>query len=287
MRGHNRPVSTPGAVDPPPRRVKLIVAYEGTQYQGWQIQRIGIGVQDIIEQALAKLFPSRPQLHSSSRTDTGVHALGMAAHVDLPQAEFRMDPRKLVLALNAWLPEDIRILSARPVPLKFHARFDATGKQYCYCIWNHPAMNPLLRRSAWHVPRPLDLAAMRAAAKLLIGTHDFRSFAANSGYAKDSTVRTLTRCEIRRSGNLLTLRLQGDGFLYRMCRGIVGTLAQVGLGKWYPEDVLGMLLRCDRRVAGMSAPAHGLVLQKVFYGPRSKPGKPPAKRLGDSGIEPA
>jgi tRNA pseudouridine38-40 synthase len=214
---------------------------------------------------LAKLFPSRPRVHSSSRTDTGVHALGMVAHFEVPRAECRMTARKLALALNAWLPEDVRVLSIARARRDFHARFDASGKQYRYFVWNHPAMNPLIRQTAWHVPRPLDLRAMRAAAPLFVGKHDFQSFAANPGYAKASTVRTLTRCALKRQGRLLTFIIEGDGFLYKMCRGIVGTLVQVGLGKFPADDIRRMLARKDRRVAGMTAPAHGLVLWKVSY----------------------
>jgi len=246
-------------------RLKLTIAYDGTQYQGWQVQKIGTGVQEKVEGALAKLFPSHPRLHSSSRTDTGVHALGMVAHFDLPREEFKMGTHKLLLALNAWLPEDIRVLAAIRAANEFHARFDAIGKQYRYFVWNHAAMNPLIRRTAWHVPRPLDLAAMRAAVPFFLGKHDFKSFSSNQGYAKDSTIRTLTCCDIKQSGPTVTFIIEADGFLYRMCRGIVGTLVQVGQGKFTASDVKKMLSSKDRRLAGMTAPAHGLVLWKVFY----------------------
>jgi tRNA pseudouridine38-40 synthase len=247
-------------------KFKATIAYDGTNYEGWQVQKIGTGVQEKIEAALAKLFPSKPRLHSSSRTDTGVHALGMVAHFEVAPAECKMTPAKLVLAVNAWLPEDIRVLSASKTRKEFHARFDATGKQYRYFVWNRPAMNPLIRHTTWHVPRPLDLTAMRAGAAAFIGKHDFRSFAAHQGYERTTTVRTLTRCEINRSGGLLKFVIEGDGFLYRMCRGIVGTLVQVGLGKFRSSQIKHMLASKDRRVGGMSAPAHGLVLWRVFYG---------------------
>lgn len=246
-------------------KFKLIIAYDGAGYEGWQVQNTGLGVQQRVEEALARLFPSRPRLHGSSRTDTGVHAIGMAAHVEVPGAEVRMTARKLVLALNAWLPEDIRVMSAARCAAGFHARFDASGKQYRFFIWNASAMNPLLRHQAWHVPGSLDLAAMRAAAGLFCGTHDFKSFATTRDYEMKSTVRTVTRCDLKRSGPLLTVILDGDGFLYRMCRGIVGTLVQVGQGKFTAADVRRMLERKDRRAAGMTAPAHGLVLWKVRY----------------------
>jgi tRNA pseudouridine38-40 synthase len=248
-----------------PIKFKLTLAYDGTGYEGWQVQKIGTGVQEKVEAALAKLFPSQPRVHSSSRTDTGVHALGMVAHFEVPRAEFRMPVRKLALALNAHLPEDIRVLSAAHAPAKFHARFDAMGKQYRYFVWNHPAMNPLLRTTAWHVPRKLDVPAMGAAARLFIGKHDFQSFAANPGYARESTVRTVVRCELKKYGALLTFTIEGDGFLYKMCRGIVGTLVQVGLGKFPADEIRTMFAKRDRRMAGMTAPAHGLVLWKVFY----------------------
>ena len=250
-------------------KFKLTIAYEGTRYEGWQVQKIGTGVQEKVEGALAKLFPSHPRLHSSSRTDAGVHALGMVAHFEIPEAGCKMAPRKLALALNAWLPEDIRVVSAARAPQGFHARFDAVGKQYRYFVWNHPAMNPLIRYTAWHVPRPLDLCAMHAAAPFFVGKHDFQSFAANPGYTKETTVRALTRCDLTRRGSLLTFVIEGNGFLYKMCRGIVGTLVQVGLGKFPADEVRRMLERRDRRAGGMTAPARGLVLWKVFYARRS------------------
>jgi tRNA pseudouridine38-40 synthase len=247
-------------------KFKLVIAYDGTAYQGWQVQKIGTGVQEKIESVLARYFPSAPRLHSSSRTDTGVHALGMVAHFEIPRAEFKMPVARLALALNAFLPDDIRVLSAARVPEKFHARFHATGKQYRYTVWNHIAMNPLLRQHAWHMPRPLDVKLMRAAAKTLIGKHDFKSFAATQNYEMESTVRTLTRCDIKKSGAQLTFIIEGDGFLYKMCRGIVGTLVQIGYGKFPADGIHAMLAHKNRCQAGMSAPAHGLVLWKVFYG---------------------
>ena len=246
-------------------KYKLTIAYDGTAYEGWQVQKIGTGVQEKLEEALRKLFPSAPRLHSSSRTDTGVHALGMVAHFEAPIEEWKSPIRKLGLALNAWLPEDIRVVFAAKAPANFHARFDATGKQYRYFVWNHTAMNPLLRRSAWHVPRLLDLALMRRAAEHFVGKHDFQSFTANTGYERGTTVRALRRCEIKRQGPLLTFVIEGDGFLYKMCRGIVGTLVQAGQGKFAPEQIKSLLAKKDRRLAGMTAPAHGLVLWKVFY----------------------
>ena len=260
-------------MDSPTVKFKLTIAYDGAGYAGWQVQKVGLGVQQRVEEALAKLFPGGLRVHAASRTDTGVHALGMVAHVEIPTAELRMPARKLALALNAHLPEDIRVLAAKRCAADFHARFHAAGKQYRYHLWNHPAMNPLLRRTAWHVPQPLDLAALRAAAKCLVGRHDFKSFAANRNYEMESTVRNVTRLDVKRSGPLLTFVIEGDGFLYKMCRGLVGTLVQVGQGKIAAADIRTILATKDRRVAGMTAPAHGLVLWKVFYRRKARAGE--------------
>ncbi|HKQ40181.1 MAG TPA: tRNA pseudouridine(38-40) synthase TruA [Verrucomicrobiae bacterium] len=251
-------------------KFKLLIAYDGTHYEGWQVQKIGRGVQQLVEEAFRKVFPSVTRVHSSSRTDTGVHALGMVAHVEIPRDEFKMPLAKLPLAINAHLPQDIRILSAARAPEKFHARFDARGKQYRYFVWNHPAMNPLLRTQAWHVSQKLDVGVMRHGAKLFLGKHDFKSFAGTRNYEMESTVRSVTRCDIRKSGPLLTFYIEGDGFLYKMCRGIVGTLVQLGGGKFSECDIKAMLAARDRRAAGMTAPAHGLVLWKVFYARRAR-----------------
>jgi len=262
----------------PHLRFKLTLAYDGTAYAGWQVQQTGTGVQELVEHALGRLLGLSLRLHSSSRTDAGVHALGMVAHVDVPPERFRLPARKFALALNAHLPRDIRVVSATRVAPDFHARFWARGKEYRYFVWNHRVMNPLLRHQAWHVPTPLDLRAMRAAAAGLLGRHDFRSFAANRRYRAEHTVRELSQCSVRRQGSLLTFTVRADGFLYKMCRGIVGTLVQVGQGKIDAAGVQTILGHCDRRVAGMTAPAEGLVLWKVFY-PAVGRSLPPA---GDS-----
>ena len=251
-------------------KLKLTIAYDGRNYAGWQVQKTGVGVQQKIEEVLARYFPSKPQLLSSSRTDAGVHALGMVAHLEIPNAEFKMSPRKLILALNAYLPDDIRVMSVARCHADFHARYDAVKKQYRYLVWNHSAMNPLLRFSAWHVPLPLDVKAMRKAARLFLGKHDFRSFAATHSWVPESSIRTIKRCDIRRNGPLLTFVIEADGFLYKMCRGIVGTLVQLGQGKFSVEHIKAMLAAKKRAAAGMNAPAHGLVLWKVYYARRAR-----------------
>lgn len=259
-------------------RLRLVVAYDGTAYVGWQLQPEGVSVQLRLEEALGRLFQPAPRVHSSSRTDTGVHALGMVVHFDVPRVQWRMEPRKLVLAANAHLPEDIRVMEAARVRPDFHARFDASGKQYRYTVWNAAAENPLLRTQAWHVPRALDLRPMRQAAGLLVGRHDFAAFSATPGYARRTTVRTVTRCDVLRSGPRLTFVIEADGFLYKMCRGIVGTLVQVGMGRIPAEAILPMLAAGDRRLGGMTAPALGLMLWKVHY---RRPGKAVSPVEGD------
>jgi tRNA pseudouridine38-40 synthase len=245
-------------------KLKLTIAYDGANYAGWQTQKNSVGVQQRVEEAIAKIFPGAGPLQGSSRTDTGVHALGMVAHVPIVSG-LKMPVAKIALAINAHLPCDIRVMTAARCRDDFEARFDAKGKQYRYFIWMGMAMNPLLRNRAWHVSRPLNVAAMRAAAELFVGRHDFKSLAATRNYEMASTTRTVTRCDLRRNGPLLTFIIEGDGFLYKMCRGIVGTLTQVGQGKIASAGIRNILEKRDRRAAGMTAPAHGLVLWKVFY----------------------
>lgn len=246
-------------------KFKLTLAYDGGGYHGWQSRPEGTAVQDQVEAAMAKLFVTAPRLESSSRTDSGVHARGLVVHFELPREAFRMADERLLPALNAFLPEDVRVVDAVRVPPEFHARFDATRKQYRYHLWNHPVMDPLSRRSRWHVPQELNLTSMREAAMVLTGKHDFRAFTAKRDGVLGDSVRTLTRCEIVKKGSDMTFVIEGSGFLYKMCRGIVGTLVQVGQGRFTPHDVAAMLDSRDRREAGVNAPAHGLVLWRVFY----------------------
>lgn len=248
-------------------RFKLTISYDGTPFHGWHSGRSGKSVSDHIEKALAGLFPSAPLLVGSSRTDSGVHALGLVAHFDLPENEARIPARRLAAALNALLPQEIRILSAARTCHSFHARFGATSKQYRYQIWNHAVMNPLLHQRAWHVPQELDLVKMREVAAILTGTHDFRAFTSRRDGALADSTRTLARCEIRRSGALITVILQGNGFLYKMCRGIVGSLVRTGRGLLTSDEVQELLCNPTIRTRGANAPAHGLILWKVSYRP--------------------
>lgn len=267
-RGHDKATLYPASgrlPRPGYYRFKLVIAFDGTHYAGWQFQLSGLAVQQCVETALRKLFPGSLGVHGCSRTDAGVHALGLVAHADVPKKEFRIPFPKLLLALNAHLPEDIRIQKVSRCPQNFHAQYQTHAKEYRYLLWNHPGMNPLLSQRAWHVPKALDLEAMRAAARFLVGRQDFRSFACNHDQFIENTVRTLYRCQILRRGPQLTFIIAGDGFLYKMCRSMVGTLVQVGLGRFTPAEVQTMLEKKDRESAGMSAPAWGLTLWKVWY----------------------
>lgn len=250
-------------------KLKLTIAYHGARYKGWQVQKSGITVQQKVEEALKRFFPSVDRVHSSSRTDTGVHARGMVAHVEVQKDEFRIGELKLRLALNAFLPDDVSVTEVKRVSGNFHARFDATGKQYRYMIWNHPALNPLQREVSWHVPRELDFLRMQEGAKFFIGNHDFRAFAVKREYEMRSTIRVVSNCKLYKKDSMLTCLIEGEGFLYKMCRGIVGTLVEVGLGKLKPVDIRNILKSCDRSQAGMTAPAHGLILWKVMYGKKN------------------
>jgi tRNA pseudouridine38-40 synthase len=241
----------------------LTIAYDGTHYAGWQRQLGESTVQEALERALTTIFGTRVPVEGSGRTDAGVHAFGQAAHVVLPKP-FLLP--KLVPALNGNLPDDISVRSVRPAPEGFHARFCAIGKRYVYrCVTSK--VRPAVGRGYYHwVRRPLDLQAMRRAGRLLIGRHDFASFATNPGYErKRGTVRTLRHVQIVQRSWGFDLAVQGDGFLYNMVRTIAGTLIDVGSGRRSVDQFGEILRRRDRREAGPTAPACGLYLLSVLY----------------------
>ena len=182
---------------PPKRRFRLTIAYDGTAYAGWQVQPGNLTVQEVLEARMEAVVGHPCKVHGSGRTDQGVHAVGQVAHVDI---ETRMPPKSLRLALNARLPGDIRIVGARVVNPRFHARRSAVAKEYRYFIWNDDLMSPHQRLYALHVRRPLDLTAMQAAAAQFVGEHDFVAFMANPNRAVESTVRTVMECQFRRRG---------------------------------------------------------------------------------------
>ncbi len=242
----------------------LTVAYDGTDYCGFQRQRPGqVSIQQRLEEALEHLLGKPVRVTGAGRTDAGVHAEGQAVGF---RAGLVIPVDRLPYAINQHLPADIVITGARLVPDGFHPRFSARSKVYRYTLWREPFPSPFHRRYTWHRPEPLNTVDMAAAADCLVGRHDFAAFAASGRSVGDSdTVRTLWRCDIEEAGPRLIFRLEGDGFLYKMVRGIVGTLVEVGRGRWPPQMVAGILASRDRRKAGPSAPPHGLCLEAVRY----------------------
>jgi tRNA pseudouridine38-40 synthase len=259
----------PHRFDPALQGHKLTVAYRGTDFSGWQRQAAKRTVQGCIEVALEKIWGAKISLQGSGRTDTGVHALGQVASFNAPRRHAAADLQR---ALNANLPRDVRIVTCRLVPPAFHARFDARGKTYRYLIWNRLVQDPFTLDTHWHVPRPLDLPAMRRAARQLLGRHDFASFTSNPGYERESTVRTMRRVSLVRDGSALVFHFTADGFLYRMVRNLVGALVKVGLAKITVDDFGKILQAQSRSAAPETAPACGLYLMNVTYGPNKTHG---------------
>lgn len=243
------------------RRFRLTVEYDGTQYCGWQRQINGPSVQQEIEQALSRLTGETIAVTGSSRTDAGVHARGLCAHFD---SATRVPAEKLAFALNTMLPPDIRIRESGSAPYGFHARYSAAGKVYRYCFYNSRHDCAIGRQFMAHVPLPLDEQLMQEEAEALLGTHDFAAFAASGSVVK-STVRTIYRVRVARSGDQVTLYVLGDGFLYNMVRIIAGTLMEVGTGKRGSGAIRKAIETGDRLALGQTAPAKGLTLMDVLY----------------------
>jgi tRNA pseudouridine38-40 synthase len=247
-----------------PRTIKLTLAYDGTDFVGWQRQAEGASIQGLIEDALAAFEGAPVTVHGAGRTDAGVHALGQVASATITT---RHDTAAIQRGLNVALPPSVRVLAIEERPPEFHARFSAIGKAYEYRIVNAPFVSPFLFRYAWHVPRPLDLDAMREAGALLEGEHDFAAFQ-GSGSEVASTRRTIARLEWEAGGGHdrpLVMRIEGDGFLRHMVRNIAGTLVDVGEGRWPPDHVARILADGTRRGAGRAAPPSGLFLVAVRY----------------------
>ena len=244
-------------------RLRLTVAYDGRPFRGWQSQSTGDGVQDHLERAFTGLCAGRTIVHGSGRTDQGVHALGQVAHVDVPRG--RLTIREWQSALNASLPQEIRVVRMQRAAPEFHSRFDARGKVYVYRVWNETYLHPLEIGRAWFMPVKLDLAALRDGSRLLEGTHDFARFAVNRRQPARDTVRTIRSIRVTRRRSLITLRFEGSGFLYKMVRLLTGTLVRCAQGR-APLAWLGELLE-NPAVAKthFAAPAEGLYLERVLY----------------------
>ena len=246
-----------------PSRWKCVCAYNGGSFDGWQSQPSQNGIQDVIEARLATMFGEPVRIHGSGRTDAGVHAYGQVFHFD---AAWKHGAGKLVAAMRVGLPPAIQIKSAKQVGVDFHARFSATGKRYLYHIYQGHA-DPFTRPLVWMLerPRPLDIPAMRTAANLLVGRHDFAGFAADNGADMNDTVRDLRSVKIKPRGRSVRIDFEADGFLYKMVRSLVGALVSVGAGKLSLDDIETTLDRAKRTEAVQTAPPQGLFLERVFY----------------------
>lgn len=243
------------------KRVKLTVAYDGTNYCGWQVQPNGITVQEVLNQCLSEFTGENIETIGASRTDAGVHALGNVAVFD---TEMRMPGDKFSFALNQRLPEDIRIQKSEEVDADFHPRYVKSQKTYEYRILNCRFPIPTERFYSHFTYITLDVDKMKEAASYLIGEHDFKSFCGTGAQVK-TTVRTVKEIQIEKSGDRITIRITGEGFLYNMVRIIAGTLMDIGGGLYPPEKMKEILEAKDRKKAGPTAPARGLTLMKIQY----------------------
>lgn len=243
------------------KRVKLVVAYDGTNYCGWQIQENGITVQGVLNRYLSELLGEEIKTMGASRTDAGVHALGNVAVFD---TSARMPVEKISFALNARMPQDIKIQSSEEVAQDFQPRFCPTVKTYEYRILNRTFADPTCRLNTLFYYVPLDAQAMKKAAGYLIGIHDFKGLATENPQITD-TVRTIYDTSIEKQGDIIRFRVTGNGFLYNMVRIIVGTLLEVGKGTYEPEHILEILKKKERSLAGPTARPHGLTLIEIKY----------------------
>lgn len=241
-------------------RLRLVIAYDGSAFRGWQSQAGGGAVQDHLEAAFVKLCGRRIPVHGAGRTDAGVHALGQCAHVEI-EREGEIDWRA---ALNANLPREIRVLRCARARADFHARFSAKGKVYVYRLWKAAVLSPFEWRRAWHVPGPLNIEVMREAAAIFVGRHDFKAFAANRGKPEENTVRTIYSVAVQKKGPLISLRFHGDGFMYRMVRLMTGALVKTAQGR-APVASIASYLDGKAGKCSFAAPAEGLYLVRVIY----------------------
>lgn len=243
------------------RRIKVTLEYDGTEYAGWQVQPNGDTIQGRVEEALENLFQEKVRIHGSGRTDAGVHARGQVAHFDTGS---NLPLKNIRDGANTYLPPDIAIIRGEEVPPDFHARYSARGKIYRYRVLLRETRSPLFFNFACRLSPPVDVEKMRIASRSLIGKQDFSAFEASGSSIQDK-VRQLDRMDIREEGEVLEFELEGNGFLYKMVRNIVGTLLEVGKGNLSPEDIKEILRSRDRENAGPTAPATGLCLIQVLY----------------------
>ena len=240
---------------------RLILAYDGTPYHGWQMQDNALTVQQCLSEAIERIFGEKCTIYGSSRTDKGVHAEGFCCNF---RTEKDRDCEKIAYGLNAVLPESICVLQCQKADEDFNARFDAKGKQYTYKIWNSRRRNPFMIDKALHYPMPIDEKLLNEQAKDYIGTHDFSAFCAAGGTTV-SNVRTIFDCSVERDGDLVIFKVKGDGFLYNMVRIMVGTLLDINSGKIEKGSIPAIIESRSRLSSGITAKAHGLYLTEVYY----------------------
>ena len=239
----------------------MVVAYDGTNYCGWQVQPNGITIEEVLNRSLSNLLGEKIEVMGASRTDSGVHSLGNVAVFD---TNTRMPADKIAFALNQRLPEDIVVQGSCEVPSDWHPRYQESTKTYEYRILNRTFRMPTRRLDTYFYHYPLDVEQMSEAASYLVGTHDFASFCAANAQVK-STVRTIYSCTAQKENDIITIRVTGNGFLYNMVRIIAGTLIEVGAGKRWPEEIKDILAAENRDAAGPTAPAQGLTMMGIEY----------------------
>lgn len=243
------------------QRIKMIVQYDGSQYHGFQLQANAHTVQAALQDAISKLSGERRPLLFAGRTDAGVHAVGQVIACDTNAG---IPPERWATALNSVLPDDIRVLHSQPAALDFHPRFQAVCKHYTYKIYRSPLGAVFNRHYAWCNFEALDVRAMQEACGYLLGRNNFKSFCASGSSVKNFT-RTMSRCELQQEGDYLCLQLSADGFLYHMVRIIMGTLVDIGRGRWEPGQMASIIAQQDRKYAGPTAPPQGLYMVRVDY----------------------
>lgn len=245
------------------RNIFVTLSYDGTNYHGFQIQKNAVTIQEIFQNALKNVLKCSPEIKGCSRTDSGVHA-------NMYGISFKTDSKikceNLIFALNRYLPGDMAVTSCKDVDENFHARYSCVAKEYIYKILNSKIRNPFLDKYAFHYWYPIDIDKLNRAAAMFIGKHDFTSFATiDKSREASNMVRTIQDLSIKKDGDLIIIKIKADGFLYNMVRIIVGTLLRVAQGKINPEDIPKIISEKNRALAGPTAPAHGLYLNKIFY----------------------
>lgn len=248
---------------------KLFVSYDGRDFHGWQKSSGYRTVEEVLQETIEKKLQHPVVLQAASRTDAGVHAVGQVVNFFSPLS---FDGIKFCLSMNRLLPDDLRLTGAEEAPFSFHPTLDNTGKEYRYKIQLGIYQNPLLRHCAWHVYYPVDLSIVVEAAKTLQGTHDFEAFCNHhESSPKECTIRTIHSITVHEHDSYIEIRIMGDNFLYKMVRNIVGTLIDIGRGKLAIEELPKILQQKNRIYAGVTAPAHGLTLQRLFFRDQQRP----------------